>query len=759
MNNFAEMPARKGLLSSVKAKVAALVLGATLVSCMSVGLISYQIGKAGLITASEAKLDAIAENQSKALGNYVTRIDQSLAELSQNVAISEVVDSVANINEMEFAEVKATFQIEGATAEERTRIDGADTKLIYAIKHSSIHGGLTSARTNTNVSDIYIMNPKGLIMYSVIKDGRFMSHVSDPGNEQLNALFELANAGELDQTHKTGFVEFEAEDGNVSAFVARPLAVSFWGKVIRKGVVIVRVSASKLASVVTPEGIGKTVDEAYLLGPDKTFLAGARSSDGPVSGELIEAAKTGTVGSVFASSGDDRLLYSYQPVELFGTSNTLAIGQDESRVLASANELASWALLATVAVLICMGAVGLAVSSRLTKPLTVLAGLMERLNAGDQSIEVTSTGRGDEIGTMARALESFRHNAVEKVRMEDEARQRGAELDSERQRNDTEKARTAKELEDAVSALAEGLRSLSRGELNLQIATPFTSSLDQLRVDFNQSVAQLEITMRSIMTSADAIRAGSGDLKSASSNLAERTERQAASLEEVAASLGEMTGSVNEALERCNTAVEIAASARENANSSSTIVKDAIVAMERLEGSSSEIRKIIDVIDQIAFQTNLLALNAGVEAARAGEAGKGFAVVAQEVRELAQRSSAAARDISELINTSSTDVENGVALVLRTSESLQVIEQSIATINSHIGTIADGSREQAGRVQAINASVQDLDQMTQQNAAMVEQTTAAAFGLSGEADGLTGQIAHFTISEAQQEQQQQQHAA
>jgi methyl-accepting chemotaxis protein len=747
MKPIAQKQAPKRPLSSVRAKFAALVLGATLVSCMAVGMISYQIGKSGLITASKLRLDAIAENQSKALGNYVDRVGQTLVEVSQNAAIGDVIAATDNLGH-EMAEAKAAFQQSGATPEQRAEVDGSDMKLLYALKHAAIHGGVSSSWKNTNISDIYLMDSKGMIIYSVIKDSRFMSNVGDPGNEPLKAMFDLATAGDVKQTHMSGFTEFEAEDGNVSAFLARPLAVSVWGELVRKGVVVFRVSASRLTSIVAPEGIGKTIDEAYLLGSGSSFLTGVRSSDGPVSGELLAAAGSGTVGSVFAPSGGVPLLYSYRPVELFGQPHTLAIGQKESQVLQSANDLARWALLATVAVLLCMGAVGLIVSARLTRPLTVLAGLMERLNAGDQSIEVASTDRGDEIGTMARALENFRHNAAEKLRMEEEARLRGSELETERRQNDAEKARSAQELEDAVSALAGGLRSLSRGELNLRIDTPFTASLDQLRIDFNQSVEQLENTMRSIMSSADAIRAGSGDLKSASSNLAQRTERQAASLEEVAAALGEMTGSVQEALQRCNTAVEIAASARENANSSSTIVRDAIVAMERLEGSSAEIRKIIDVIDQIAFQTNLLALNAGVEAARAGEAGKGFAVVAQEVRDLAQRSSSAARDISTLINTSSTDVENGVALVLRTSQSLEIIEQSIAEINNHIGTIADGSREQAGRVQAINASVQDLDQMTQQNAAMVEQTTAAAFGLSGEADGLTGQIAHFSISEA-----------
>jgi methyl-accepting chemotaxis protein len=206
-----------------------------------------------------------------------------------------------------------------------------------------------------------------------------------------------------------------------------------------------------------------------------------------------------------------------------------------------------------------------------------------------------------------------------------------------------------------------------------------------------------------------------------------------------------MTQTVNDALSRCNIAVQATAETMDGAQKSTEVVREAIVAMERIESSSSKIRQIIDVIDQIAFQTNLLALNAGVEAARAGEAGKGFAVVAQEVRELAQKSAAAARDISQLIAASAQDVEGGVALVLKTGESLEHIQGRIRSVNDHIGAIATASRDQSLRLGEINASVNSLDQVTQQNAAMVEETTASAFALASEADSLNAQISQFSV--------------
>lgn len=734
-------------LSSVKAKFAGLVIGATLVSCSAVGILSYQIGKSGLIEASKLRLESIASNQSKALLAYNQRIEQSLSEISQNTAIGETADSAANLIQIEEENIRAAFQDKSKTAEERATFDGANLKLLYGVRHGTIHGTLASARKNANVSDIYVVDVNGEIIYTVTKGEEFISNVTEPQNASLKALYDKVEAGALDQIHSSGFVAFKSEDGDVSTFVAKPLAVSVWGEVVKRGTVVIRVSASKLVSILAPEGLGQSIDDAFLMAADGSLRGGTVSGGGQIAPELVEAAKAQQKGSIFAAAGDHTNFYSYQPVTLFGQPHLLVIGQNEAQVLASANDLAWGAFLATLAVLGAMGLVGVFVSAGLTRPLTDLAGLMNRLNEGDKAIDIKAVARRDEIGVMARALESFRQSALDKERMEEDTERRNHEIDEERQQRETEKARSAAELEEAVSALASGLKNLASGKLNLRIDRPFVPSLDHLRIDFNQSVDQLEETIRTITASADTIRGGSGDLKAASENLSQRTERQAASLEEAAAALGEMTGSVNDTLKRCETAVQVAAEALQGAKTSSTVVNDAIVAMERIESSSSKIRQIIDVIDQIAFQTNLLALNAGVEAARAGDAGKGFAVVAQEVRELAQRSSGAARDISQLINTSTTDVEGGVALVLKTGESLHMIEANIASINQHIGAIADASRDQSTRLSEINSSVNDLDHVTQQNAAMVEETTAAAFALASEADGLTQQVSHFAIGD------------
>ncbi|MGP4672881.1 methyl-accepting chemotaxis protein [Agrobacterium salinitolerans] len=736
---------------SIKAKFAALVTGATLVSCLSVGLLSYEMGKSGLIDASEIRLETVASNQSKQLDAYTLRVEQSISELSQNAAIAQALETMTTVVPTEKDAIIQAFRREGVSEEERASFNGEGLRLLYAIRHATINAAIASVWRNTRVSDIYVIDKTGLIIYTVTKEKNFLTSVTEPQNAAIKELFDRIEAGKDGVVSTTGFSGGE----NDSAMIGMPLAVSNWGQIQRKGAVIMRIAADRIGAVVTPEETGKTIDDAVLLSADGKRRAGILSggADATVSENLAALSGASDAGMVMAQTPAGNIFYAYRPVSVFGQKHLLAIGQQESKVLAAANDLAFWATIATLAVLAIMTLIGIFVSASLTKPLTGLAALMERLNGGDSNIEIKAVSRGDEIGTMARALESFRQGILDKQRMEEEAHRKGEELDEERAQREMEKARSAKELEEAVDALATGLANLAAGRLDLRIDKSFVPSLDHLRVDFNNSMAGLEATISNIGESANAIRSGSGELKSASEDLSRRTERQAAALEEAAAALGDMTQAVNLSLSRCNVAVEATAGTMQDAHKSTAVVKEAIVAMERIETSSAKIRQIIDVIDQIAFQTNLLALNAGVEAARAGEAGKGFAVVAQEVRELAQKSAAAARDITTLIATSAGDVESGVALVLKTGESLEQIQKRIQSVNDQIGEIATASRDQSGRLSEINASVNELDHVTQQNAAMVEETTAAAFSLSSEADGLTEQVGQFSVGSLRQQDQ------
>ncbi|MFD0981345.1 methyl-accepting chemotaxis protein [Tropicimonas aquimaris] len=294
-----------------------------------------------------------------------------------------------------------------------------------------------------------------------------------------------------------------------------------------------------------------------------------------------------------------------------------------------------------------------------------------------------------------------------------------------------------------VEELKVGLDELADGNLTVEIEDPFDPEYDRLRRDFNASVSRLREAMSRVVTNAGAIRSEADEINAAAEDLSRRTERQAATLEETAAALDELTTSVRGAADGAALADKVVEDARADAERSGSIVEQAVDAMGEIATSSQQISKIVGVIDDIAFQTNLLALNAGVEAARAGEAGRGFAVVASEVRALAQRSSEAAREINDLITSSGDTVERGVELVGQTGTALKRIVESVKGISGHVSEIAVSAREQSTGLLEINAAVNQLDQVTQQNAAMFEQTTATSNALTREAEALAETMMGF----------------
>ncbi len=370
---------------------------------------------------------------------------------------------------------------------------------------------------------------------------------------------------------------------------------------------------------------------------------------------------------------------------------------------------------------------------------------MQRIIGGDYTTPVTGIERGDEIGEMARATDVFRLSAVERQDIE-------ASLDTERRQSEqsrmsreADQRAEAEALQFAVDSLAQALNRLSDGDLSANLSRPFRDDLERLRSDFNRVVERLRDTMSEVATSASSISANANQMRSAADDLAKRTEQQAASLEETSAALEEITSTVRNATTRAEEATRMVSHAKDYTEQSATVVRDATDAMGRIEDATAEIGKIINVVDEIAFQTNLLALNAGVEAARAGEAGKGFAVVAQEVRELAGRAAGAAKDIKALVTRSSHEVQTGVDLVKATGEALTRIGDDVLKINDHVHAIFTSSREQSTGLTEINTAIGQMDQATQQNAAMVEESTAASHSLASDAETLNRLISQFQI--------------
>ncbi|MFN6986561.1 MAG: methyl-accepting chemotaxis protein, partial [Rhizobium oryzihabitans] len=390
--------------------------------------------------------------------------------------------------------------------------------------------------------------------------------------------------------------------------------------------------------------------------------------------------------------------------------------------------------------------VAAAVVRSVTRPIDLIRQSMKRIADGDGAAEIQFADRRNEIGAIAKTLLVLRDSVNERSALQAREADQQRALEEARHGNEMVLRSASERQAHAMNALGNSLEALANGDLTVELAD-IGVEYEKLRTDFNRAVGALHGAIEAIARTGDVVNDSAADISGATGNLSRRTEQQAAALEETAAALDEITATVRTASERANEARQMVQDTKTSAGRSGEIVRNAVDAMGRIEDSSKRIGQIISVIDEIAFQTNLLALNAGVEAARAGEAGRGFAVVAQEVRELAQRSANAAKEIKTLINRSAEEVGGGVALVRSTGDALDEIVELVNRVEGHVNSIATAAREQATGLQEINTSVNHMDQMTQQNAAMVEETTAASQTLAEESHQLRSLLSRFELGQ------------
>ena len=428
-----------------------------------------------------------------------------------------------------------------------------------------------------------------------------------------------------------------------------------------------------------------------------------------------------------------------------------------------------------------------AVARSIVRPVLDMTGTMTRLADGDLTVTIPALANRDEIGRMAKAVEVFKDNAIAKKKMDEAERER---LEAERRADEAQRAREkaiGQEIATLIDGVSKGdlsrrldladkdgfyrtmseginrltdtveavigdlgavLSALAQGDLNKRVERDYQGAFQTLKTDVNATSAKLSEIVGQILRATDAISSAASEVSLGSSDLAERTEQQASSLEETAASMEELGATVRSNADNAQRANHMATDARNSAESGGSVADSAIDAMKRIEEASRKITDIIGVIDEIAFQTNLLALNAAVEAARAGDAGRGFAVVAQEVRNLAQRSAQASKEIKGLILDSDSQVKDGVELVKKAGDALEGIVSGVQQVASLISEMASASSEQASALDEINSTVAQMDEMTQKNAALVEETTAAAQSLATQATDLRALVSFFKLDQA-----------
>ncbi|WP_213981714.1 methyl-accepting chemotaxis protein [Sphingomonas sp. dw_22] len=385
----------------------------------------------------------------------------------------------------------------------------------------------------------------------------------------------------------------------------------------------------------------------------------------------------------------------------------------------------------TISILLAVASIGgllfvwFAINATVAKPMAELADVTTRLAEGGRA-EVPHRDRGDELGRIAGAVEQFRAAAVTR-----------AETD----------ARSAAEQQVVTSSLRDSLLSLTQGDLTAQIRTEFPPAYAELKTNFNEALDSLRTLIGSVMESTASIRTGSGEIAQASEDLARRTEGNAASLEETSAAITQMDGRLKATAESASRTVERADGAITTVSGGRSIADEAVQAMTRVSESAKGIDSVIEGLDKIAFQTRVLAMNAAVEAGRAGEAGRGFAVVADLVSALAMRAEEEAGRARDQLTATQTDIVAAVQMVEKVDGALANISSDVGEVHSLLGQMAADNQAQSTAITQISIAIGTMDQSTQQNAAMVEQTSAAARNLSSEVTSLADQAARFKIGD------------
>ncbi|MEH6718123.1 MAG: methyl-accepting chemotaxis protein [Aurantimonas endophytica] len=491
--------------------------------------------------------------------------------------------------------------------------------------------------------------------------------------------------------------------------------------------------------------MGDTRITTNVMKPDGSRAVGTTLAPGPVYDAVLRD------GVPFRGEADilgTAFFTAYDPIKNAGgeTIGVLYVGVPKSEFLSSIDSLQYRLGLISLLAALAIGLGALWLSRRMFLPLSALCRTIGDVAEGKTDGEVVGLKRQDEIGQMARSVEALRHAVIEQQHLRQQAAASREAKELERIEQEKIGEGYVKAHEFFMAEVTEGFQRLANGDLTARLDRSFTSDYEGVRTLFNDSVAKLEAAFASVVETIGSIRTGLSEINTASNDLAHRTEQQAASLEETVAALGEVTQAVNETADGAGKAQTVASGARQKAEKGGEVVSRAVEAMSQIERSSAQINQIIGVIDEIAFQTNLLALNAGVEAARAGDAGRGFAVVAQEVRGLAQRSAEAAKEIKTLIATSREQVETGVELVTASGRSLEEIVTEVSSMAELISSIASSAREQATSLREVSGAADQMDKVTQQNAAMVEQATAASQTLTNETEELAAAMAKFRTS-------------
>lgn len=722
----------------LKTKLPAAFVGVGLLVAVMVGLIGYFQISIYAESGLTERVANLAKDGKASVESYYQRIDKEIDDIStspntvagfRRLAMgwkSNPVDPAGTV----IADYVTNNPEPAGHRKDFLRADAPNT---YNQQHGDFHPAFRTWTELQGYYDFFLIDLDGNVIYTVMKQTDFGSNLLT-GPEKAGPLakvFTTARADAKADVHFSDYAAYGPSAGIPASFAAKALKDEN-GKIL--GVMAVQMSDTLLAgSVQGFSGLGQT-GEMLILGSDGLARTSSRfqSNFKALDALTTLSALPDKVPDGLAIYGKQKLttgeigMISIVPLNVPGLDWRLAVEFDDKEAYGPVHETVLTLAIGTLVAAAIAAGLGMMIARSITKPIIRVSSAVRTIAEGHLSAEITDADRNDEVGDIAKSLDALRERL-------------GLSAAQEKERH-----RKSEEQRAIVDALTIGLHELASGNLTHLIGTSFGEQ-EKLRTDFNQTVETLSETMSMVVETSESIRSRSREISQSSEDLSTRTETQAATLEETAAALDELTASIRSAAEGAKEVEAIVRSARAEAEESGKVVQGAVSAMTEIERSSDQISQIIGVIDDIAFQTNLLALNAGVEAARAGDAGRGFAVVASEVRALAQRSSGAAKEIKSLISASTQHVGRGVEQVGRAGDALANIVNRVGHISTLVSNIALAAAEQSTGLAEINLGVSQLDQVTQQNAAMVEEATAASHSMSQEAAGLSELVSQFVV--------------
>ncbi|WP_196222741.1 methyl-accepting chemotaxis protein [Pseudooceanicola algae] len=706
----------------------------TLVSLIVGGALAYTAFRDARIIMTEQleqKFQATADARKHALLEFMASMDELLTSQAENPTVIAAMNSFKlawpGIGENPGDALQTAYiQNNPNPIGDRDEMTTSGQFPQYDRVHEKYHEYMRRFMRSRNMQDVMLIDPNGNIVYSTAKTAEYGTNLVDGrwrDTAIAHAFRDSLDAGKGEVAY-FDFAPYAVQDNMPVSFFATPM-LGRDGKPL--GVLAFELSAAPINALMQRgEGLGSTGDALYV-GSDMRLRSASRFTDGPQlleqlpdDGNISEAVASRRAAFVETVGTNGEPVHALiDPIDIGSASGAIIVEQKDSELLQPIVKLRNMLFVQLGVLGLIITVLGVVIGQTISKPFVQIGAAIRKVADGDLDSTIPMTDRREDVGNLARSLDNLRG----KLSQASDQRQ----LQEQR----------AEEQRTVVQHLTGAINELSDGNLTAVIQTQFASDYEELRNGFNVALMKLNDTISELVSSAQEIDNNAHDVENASNDLSQRAIEQAASLEETAAAITQLSASVKSTADSAGEADNVVRKAKEDATRSGAVVDQAMVAMDKISTSSQKITQVTSVIEDLAFQTNLLALNAGVEAARAGEAGRGFAVVASEVRALAQRSSEAAKEINGLIEEAAQNVSGGVELVERTGKSFQSIIGEFDKVAASVTSIATAAREQSVGLEEINTAVDQLDGVTQKNAAVASQVHGTGKVMVSEASKLS----------------------